>query len=481
MYKVSHQKHCRRRHNRWRRSLVLVMALFAGTSLLQAQTQRGRLPNIIFILADDMGYGDAGCYGQNKIKTPNIDALAKEGMRFTDFYAGSTVCAPSRASLMTGRHTGHSYIRGNGELPLREKDTILPQFLKQRGYVNGMVGKWGLGLQNTAGVPEKKGWDYFVGHLHHVEGHYQQRDSVWKMTGGVTRKMAVPAGSYLNELFTTAAVDFIGQNKQRPFFLYVAYTLPHAELVVPPKYLQRYQDKDGNSLFAPEKAHPDGQHYGPQPQPKAAYAAMITSMDDYIGRILQQLKKTGLEENTLVIFSSDNGTHVEGGRGLQDAMEFFRSSGPLKGIKRDLYEGGIRVPFIARWPGRIPTHSTSSFTGAFWDVLPTLAAVTGAKISASDGVSFLPILRHKGSVGSPAYLYWEFYEAGFKQAVRSGNWKAIRFYKGDRPVRTELYNLSTDIGEKENLAGRYADKVSEMEALMNAAHTPSESALFQIR
>jgi arylsulfatase A-like enzyme len=460
---------------------AFLLTAFLFCTALQAQNKKEKLPNIIFILADDLGYGDINPYGQQKIKTPNLDQLAKEGMRFTDFYAGSTVCAPSRASLMTGQHTGRTYIRGNGELPLRQQDSILPQYLKQKGYINGMVGKWGLGLQNTTGAPEKKGWDFFVGHLHHVEGHYQQSDSVWKIINGESKKVELPKGTYLNELFTTSAIDFIEQNKKRPFFLYVSFTLPHAELVVPQKYLQQYQDNTGNSLFVPEKAHPSGQHYGPQPQPKAAYAAMVTSMDDYIGSILQQLKKNGLDKNTLVIFTSDNGTHIEGGRRMQDATEFFNSSGPLKGIKRDLYEGGIRVPFLVKWPGRVPVNSTSNFTGAFWDVLPTFAAVAGAKVSASNGISFLPTLKSQQQNVQHDFLYWEFYERGFKQAIRKGAWKAIRFYKDAKPDRTELYDLASDIGEKVELSKTHPDKVKELEALMDAAHKPSESKLFQIK
>lgn len=458
----------------------LTVFLFCCLTIL-AQNKKESLPNIVFILADDLGYGDIGAYGQQKIKTPNLDQLAREGMRFTDFYAGSTVCAPSRASLMTGQHTGRTYIRGNGELPLRQQDSILPQYLKQKGYVNGMVGKWGLGLQNTTGVPEKKGWDYFVGHLHHVEGHYQRSDSIWKLIRGESKKLPVPKETYLNELFTTAAMDFIQQHKSQPFFLYVSYTLPHAELVVPEKYLQQYQDKNGNSLFAPEKAQPAGLHYGAQPHPKAAYAAMITGMDDYIGTLLQQLKKLGLEKNTIVVFASDNGTHVEGGRRMRDAAEFFNSSGPLRGIKRDLYEGGIRIPFLVKWPGRVPAASTSRFVGAFWDVLPTFAAISNTSVTSTNGLSFLPTLKGKVQKEQHHFLYWEFYENGFKQAVRKGEWKAIRFYKDANPVRTELYNLAKDIGEKNDLSKIHPDKVLEMEALMNKAHTLSESKLFQIK
>ena len=460
--------------------VILLIIFTCSVALLYSQTNNERLPNIVFILADDLGYGDVGAYGQQLIKTPNIDKLAKAGMRFTNFYAGSTVCAPSRASLMTGQHTGRAFIRGNGDLPLRPNDTIITEMLKQKGYVNGMVGKWGLGLYGTTGMPEKKGWDFFIGHLRHREGHYQRRDSVWKMVNGATTQIKIPNDVYINKLFTDAANDFIWQNRQRPFFLYVAYTLPHAELIAPVKYLQQYQDNNGNSLFAPETAHPDGLHYGAQPHPKAAYAAMITSMDDYIGSIVTQLKRCGLEENTIVIFSSDNGTHVEGGRKLQDAIDVFKSSGPLKGVKRDLYEGGIRVPFIIKWPAKVAANTATDHAAAFWDVLPTFASITGTTAPDNDGLSFLPTLLQQQQTPHE-YLYWEFYEKGFKQAIRKANWKAIRFYKDGQPFKTELYNLAKDIGEKDDVAGAYPDKVKELEWLMDAAHRTSESKAFQVK
>jgi arylsulfatase A-like enzyme len=251
-------------------------------------------------------------------------------------------------------------------------------------------------------------------------------------------------------------------------------------LKVPQRYLQMYQQKT-RSVFEPEMPQPPGLHYGPQPQPRAAYAAMVTSMDDYIGSILQQLKKSGLEQNTIVIFASDNGTHIEGGRKMPDATGLFHSSGNLKGIKRDLYEGGIRIPFIVKWPQHVAMNSTSVFTGAFWDVLPTFADITGLSLTQTDGHSFLPTLLNKPQTLQNNYLYWEFYEGGFKQAVRKGNWKAIRFYKNAQPVRTELYDLSEDPGEQNNIANSHPDQVKELEALMDEAHRPSESKLFQIQ
>lgn len=460
-----------------------IFKLFLFVLLTGSFSQRtiAQQPNIIFILADDLGYGDIGCYGQQLIKTPNIDKMARQGMKFTNFYAGSTVCAPSRASLMTGQHTGHVYIRGNGEVPLRAADSILPQVLKQKGYVNGMVGKWGLGLNKTTGSPEKKGWDFFAGHLHHVESHYQKPDSAWQLINGASTKIKLPDGMYANEWFTQSAMDFVRQNNKQPFFLYVSYTLPHAELVVPDKYLQQYLKPDGNSKFAPETEQKPGQHYGPQAYPRAAYAAMVSQMDDYIGQLLKLLKELNLEKNTLVIFASDNGTHSEGGRAKKDVFDFFKSSGPLRGMKRDMYEGGIRIPFIAYWKDHIRANTTGDFIGAFWDIVPAFAELTQTKAPASDGISFIPSLLGDKQVAKHDHLYWEFYEGGFKQAVRKDNWKAIRLYKGSHPVRTELYDLSNDIGENNDLSLQYPDVVKEMEQLMDKEHTTSDNPLFQIK
>lgn len=454
----------------------LTVLFLITASCLLAQSAK---PNIIFILADDLGYGDLGCYGSAKINTPNIDALAKTGTRFTDFYAGSTVCAPSRASLMTGRHTGHAGIRGNGEVPLGTLDSILPQYLHRAGYKNGMVGKWGLGQAGTTGAPEKKGWDFFSGVLHHVEGHYQHPDSAWQLINGNSQKIKIPEQLHSNAWFTAEAKRFIAEQKAVPFFLYVAFTLPHAELVVPRNYLQQYIENDGSSRFAPETAQPAGQHYGAQPYPKAAYAAMVSQMDDYIGQLMDYLQHEKLLDNTLIIFASDNGTHKEGGRNQAD-VDFFKSSGPLRGVKRDLYEGGIRVPLIMNWKGKVPAGSTNDFSGAFWDILPTLCEVAGVSQQANiDGISFLASIAGKQQQKHDC-LYWEFYEGGFKQAVRKDNWKAIRFYKGTTPVRTELYNLATDLGETHNVASVYPDITAIMEALMDKEHTASDHPLFQI-
>ena len=467
--------HCKNLNN-YRIAFIFFLLTLSPSLLLFGQKDK---PNIVFILTDDLGYGDLGCYGSTKIKTPYIDALAKGGMRFTDFYAGSTVCAPSRASLMTGLHTGHSFIRGNGEVPLRAQDSIIPQWLHTRGYRNGMVGKWGLGQAQTDGVPENKGWDFFSGHLHHVEGHYQHPDSAWQLLNGKTTKIKIPQDKFANEWFKDEAIRFLNDNKKDPFFLYVSFTLPHAELVVPNFFLNQYVEVSGNSKFAPEVAQKAGLHYGPQPYPKAAYAAMITQVDQYVGELVSTLKKLELDNNTIILFTSDNGTHIEGGRTKSD-VEYFSSSGPLRGIKRDLYEGGIRVPFIVNWKEKIKP-GTSSIPAAFWDVLPTLAQVAGLhQVPGGDGISLLPTFTGEKQQQHDV-LYWEFYEGGFKQAIRNGNWKAIRFYKEATPGRTELYNLDADIGETTDLAQQHPNLVIQLQRLMDQQRTPSPHPLFQIK
>lgn len=445
-----------------------------------AMAQQQKQPNIIFILADDMGYGDLGCYGQQKIKTPQLDQIAQQGMKFTDFYAGSTVCSPSRAALMTGEHTGKTYIRGNAPIYLRPQDTILPQYLQQRGYETAMVGKWGLGLQHTTGVPHKKGWDYFVGHLENKEAHFQHGDSIWYMHNGTTDLLRLNKDIFYNEMFTDSAMAFIARQRHQPFFLYLSFTLPHAELRVPERYLEPYLDAQGKSIFQPETPWKEGQHYRGQPNPKAAYAAMVSSMDDYVGKINALLKQLKIDDNTIVIFTSDNGTHTEGGRTAEDVFDCFQSSGPFRGRKRDMYEGGIRVPFILKWPAAVKAGSISDFQAAFWDILPTFTEVAGGKPVAKSGLSILPSL--KGEHQRPhGVLYWEFYEGGFKQAVRFGNWKAIRFYNNNNaPLRTELYDLGTDPGEKNDISTSYPSKVKELEQLMNKEHSKPESNNFHL-
>lgn len=460
--------------------VILTVLFFLLLSSQQNLIAQKKKPNIVFILADDLGYGDLGCYGSKQIHTPNIDALAKSGTLFTQFYAGSTVCAPSRAALMTGLHTGHASIRGNGEVPLAASDSILPQYLHKAGYKNAVVGKWGLGQTGTTGVPENKGWDFFAGLLHHVEGHFQKPDSAWQLMNGKTVRIKIPEDQYSNEWFTNQAKAFIKEQQTNPFFLYLAYTLPHAELVVPKTAMQSYLSQDGTSKFGVEKAHPTGQHYGPQAYPKAAYAAMVSQTDEYVGQIIAYLKEQNLYDNTIIVFTSDNGTHKEGGRTNQD-IQFFNSSGGLRGAKRDLYEGGIRIPFIVSWKGKIKPSTTNNYIGALWDILPTFNEIAGVKNAPKlDGISMVNALKGKKQLPHNS-LYWEFYEGGFKQAILQNNWKAVRFYKGTTPIRTELYDLSIDKSETMNIAAQNIEKVLFLEALMDKERTTSSNPLFQIK
>jgi len=430
-------------------------------------------PNIIFILADDLGYGDLGCYGQQKIATPNLDKMSAEGMRFTDHYAGSTVCAPSRCALMTGQHTGHCLIRGNAQVPLRPSDFTVAELLKQAGYATGIIGKWGLGEADSTGIPNKQGFDYWFGYLNQRHAHNYYPDYLWRNQQKVPFKNVVepvnpPGGvatervEYSHDLFTEEALTFVERNKDKHFFLYLAYTIPHA-------------NNEAKALNRHGMEVPDYGIYADKdwPEPQKGHAAMITRMDSDIGKLLAKLKALGLDENTLVLFSSDNGPHREG----ENNPDFNDSNGPLRGIKRDLYEGGIRVPMIAHWPGRIKAGSLSNHISAFWDFLPTCAELIGVKSPEDiDGLSMVPTL-----LGRPAeqkeheFLYWEFHEQGKKQAVRAGDWKGVRLNVAKDPNGPiELYNLKDDIGEEHNVANRHPEIVARIEEYMKSARAPSE-------
>jgi arylsulfatase A-like enzyme len=427
-------------------------------------------PNIILILADDLGYGDLGCYGQTRIKTPNLDKLAAEGIRFTDFYAGSTVCAPSRCTLMTGRHTGHATVRGNGDVGLSAADVTVAELLKAAGYHTGLIGKWGLGNENSEGVPRKKGFDEFGGYLDHVHAHDYYTDHLWRYDSrtGFDGPEYFPENAggkhslYMHDLFTKAALSFVGINKpdqfkkNRPFFLYLAYTIPHAN--------NEEGAKSGNGMQVPSDAPYADE---PWPQPEKNKAAMITRLDADIGRLMDKLEQLKIDQQTLILFTSDNGPHKEGGVD----PKFFQSSGPLRGLKRDLYEGGIRVPLIARWPGTIKPGRVSELVCGFQDFLPTAAAIAGTKPPQNiDGISILPTLLGQQQTNQHPFLYWEFHERGFQQAVRTGVWKAVR-PQADKPL--ELYNLKTDLAEKEDVAGAHPEVVSKIEAYLKTARTDS--------
>lgn len=421
-----------------------------------------RPPNIIFILADDLGYGDLGCYGQRRIRTPSLDQLAAEGMRFTQAYAGSTVCAPSRAVLMTGRHTGHVSIRGNADVPLSPEESTVAQVLKSRGYLTGCFGKWGLGLETSAATPMKKGFDEWFGYLDQTHAHDYYPTQLWRsstiagvsdMAREIVGNLRGAKGAYSHDLFSEAAHNFVRIAQREPFFLYLAYTIPHAHN----ELKERGMEVPSLEPYAAE----------PWPGPEKAKAAMITRMDRDIGKLLAQLKALRLDSNTVVFFSSDNGPHREGGVD----PSFHASSGPLRGIKRDLYEGGIRVPLIVRWPGRIAAGAVSDQVWTFWDFLPTAAELAGAQPPPGlDGLSFAPTLLGRHQERTHEFLYWEFHERGSKQAVRMGDWKAIRQRIG---APLELYDLRFDLSETNNVADRHPEVVARIETYLKTARTES--------
>lgn len=406
-------------------------------------------PNVIFILADDLGYGDLGCYGQKFIQTPNIDRLAAEGMRFTQAYAGATVCAPSRCALMTGKHGGHAFIRGNKELPGEGQNPMpadtftVAHLMKKAGYTTGLIGKWGLGHPDSDSTPNKMGFDHFFGYNCQRQAHEYYPPHLWRNTG----KVELGGKSYSHDLMADDALDFVRRNKSRPFFLYLALTIPHAKMQVP-------------EIGVYEKEA--------WPENLKKLAAMITRMDRDIGRLMALLKELGLDDNTLVTFASDNGPHAEGGI---ERKNLFQSAGPLRGIKRDLYEGGIRVPMIARWPGKIKAGAVSEQVWAFWDYLPTMADLTGQKAPTGlDGISILPALLEGKAIEHPP-LYFEFHERGFTQAARIGDWKVVRLAPGQS---LELFNLKADLAETRDVAAQHPDVVKRFEDYLKTARVESE-------
>lgn len=455
------------------RNLILLLLCFVpACSDAPISNSKAPPPNILFIIADDLGYGDLGIYGQKQIMTPNIDRLAVEGLRFTDFYAGSTVCAPSRSVLMTGQHTGHTYIRGNGKINLRPADVTVAEILKQSGYRTAHIGKWGLGHEGSDGMPTRKGFDTFFGYLDqsHAHNYYPSflvRDeervplaNTVTDEGPYGQGVAEKKLEYSHDLVIDEAMSFIENTGTEPFFLYLALTIPHANneagdegMEVPD--LGPYAEKDW-------------------PAPQKGLAAMISRMDTDIGRLMDLLDRKGLTDNTVVFFTSDNGPHAEGGNN----PDFFDSNGPLRGIKRDLYEGGIRVPMIVRWPGKVRPGSQTSHLAYFTDFLATASELANVEPPAeTDGISFLPTLLGKDDQAAHPFLYWEFYERGSAQAVRSGKWKAIRkpLFSGE----VELYDLDTDLGESQDVSPQNPEIVRQLVEFMSQAHTPSE--LWQVK
>lgn len=468
----------------------LIVLLFAETSCQkQSQTEKPQKPNIVYILADDLGYGDLSCYGQTRFQTPNIDKMAQEGMLFTQHYAGSTVCAPSRSSLMTGQTTGHTPIRGNkewqpeGQWPIPDSTFTIAEMLKNAGYVTGGFGKWGLGYPGSEGDANMQGFDEFYGYNCQRMAHNYYPSHLWHNQKKIIFKKNTGPNlvEYAADSIHQHALQFIEENKDRPFFLYYPSTIPHAELLLPEKYMKKYE---GN--FLPEKSFKGAEpgdpgfrnsFYGTQPQGHAAFAAMVSLLDSQVGEVLAKLKELGLDDNTLVIFSSDNGPHLEGGAD----PDYFNSNGPLKGYKRDVYEGGIREPMIAWWPGKIKPGTKSEHISAFWDVMPTVAELAGIEAPKNiDGISFLPTLLSSNGQKEHDYLYWEFHEKGGRKALRKGNWKLVQNNVLDAQKKTtELFDLKTDIGEENNVAEKHPEIVKEMLELMKSARTESDVFTFQ--
>ena len=446
------------------RPLVGLAALWPSAAGAAIAAESAPRPNIVFIMADDLGYGDLGCYGQKLVQTPNIDRLAAGGVRFTDAYAGSTVCAPSRCTLMTGLTTGHGRVRGNALVPLQPQDTTVAEVLHRAGYSTGIIGKWGLGEAGSTGTPNLKGFDYWFGYLDQKRAHNYYPEYLWEndhlvpLAGNVvSHGVATQRAKYSHDLFAARALDFIDHHRQDPFFLYLAFTIPHANN----EARQRGMEVPSDAPYS----HEDW------PQPQRNHAAMITRLDATVGQLMARLDEFGLASNTLVFFTSDNGPHREGGAD----PAFFQSAGPLHGYKRSMYDGGIRVPMIVRWPGHIEPGRVDAFPWAFWDFLPTAAELAGASAPAGlDGISIVPELLGAARAGRPQqphqYLYWEFYEGGFKQALRLGHWKAVRLKLGG-PI--ELYDLATDLGETHDVAAAHPDIIAKIEKLLTAAHTDS--------
>lgn len=463
------------------RRYFLISFLFCTASLINFGQSK---PNIVFILADDLGYGDLSCFGSTLIETPHIDQLAENGMRFTQFYAGTSVCAPSRASLLTGQHTGHTPIRGNfeimpeGQFPLPDSAYTIAEMMRDAGYATGDFGKWGLGYPGSEGAPNKQGFDSFFGYNCQRQSHNYFPDHLWNDDERVDYpNTAERLQYYAPDIIQEKALAFIARHRQQPFFLFLSYTLPHAALQLPAKdSIFEYYKKKFHEQPQSIPAVWDGSGYQPQAYPHAAYAAMVSKLDQYVGQVMEQIKTLNLEKNTLVIFTSDNGPHREGG----NDPAFYNSSAGFRGIKRDLYEGGIRTPTIVYWPSVINNPRVSAMPAAFWDWMPTFASVAGAPPpSRTDGISLLPTLTGKNKQRQHSFLYWEFHEDGGSQAVRMGKWKGVRLkamVQPDAPIA--LYDLSTDRGESKDVAFKNPKIIKRTKQIMEREHVENASFPF---
>ena len=458
------------------KALYLLCLLLTVPMALSAMAK----PNVIYILADDLGIGDLGCYGQQKLKTPNIDRLAEEGMRFTDHYSGNTVCSPSRAVLMTGQHPGHVHCRGNGNengFALDPEMTTLPRMFKNAGYATGAFGKWGLGETNREGAPNPltHGFDHYTGWKSQRIAHTYYPSTI--VRDG--QEVPLEAGTYVHDLIMADAFDFIKDSvdAEQPFFCYIPTAVPHAAMHAPQALHEKWQKvyPQFDTKIGKYGAGP-GEQCPPVTNPIAGFAGMMENLDNQIGELLGMLLELGVDENTIVLFSSDNGAHREGGHDPQ----FWDSNGPLRGIKRDLYEGGIRTPFMVRWPGKIAAGSTSDHLSAFWDILPTMAELAGQAVpEQNDGISIAPTLLGDGEQAQHKYIYHEFIRGNVRpyssRSLRLGDWKVVQVRaKGKqadfKPI--ELYNLKDDLGESKDLSKQNPELVQKLERYMDEAHTP---------
>ncbi len=458
-----------------RKILFPVTLLYAGTMMGQLPTAQ-MPPNVIYIMADDLGIGDLGCYGQRQIKTPNIDSLASNGMKFMQHYSGSTVSAPSRCALLTGKHMGHASIRGNAkvpgsdgllyETPLPAKEVTVADLFKTKNYATGCVGKWGMGGPGTEGIPNKHGFDYFYGYLGQSFAHHYYPVFLHENE----HKIILNGKFYSHDLMLNKALDFIDKNDKKPFFLYFSPTIPHADLNIMKSAMTEYEGQFCETPFTGKK-----NGYKSQQDPRATYAAMVTYLDKSVGLIVKKLKEKGLYKHTIIIFTSDNGVHSEGGHD----PNFFDSNGPFRGQKRDLYEGGIRTPFIVQWPEIIPKGIITNHISAFWDFLPTMADVIHADIPQNiDGISYLPTLTRKGNQQEHDCIYFEFFESGGKQSIMTADgWKLVRLeVSNTSKTREELYNIYTDPAETSNVIKQYPSIANKLREKI--ANQRTENPLF---
>ncbi len=469
-------------------ALCLVACKNSKQGVKSENIKENKNPNVIYILADDLGYGDLSLTGQDKFDTPNIDKLATEGMVFTQHYSGATVCAPSRSALLTGMHTGHTVVRGNkevlpeGQHPIPTETYTMAEMLKEAGYKTSVYGKWGLGFPGSEGDANMQGFDEFYGYNCQRVAHNYYPYHLWHNQEKIMLEGNEGTGQeiYAPDLIHEKSLEFIEKNKDSTFFMFYATPLPHAELLLPEKYLEKYKGK-----LLPETKHEGVDEgptyknggYGSQEHPHAAFAAMINHLDSQVGDIVNKLEELGIADNTIIVFTSDNGPHREGGAD----PDYFDSNGIYQGYKRDLYEGGIHVPMIAKWPNKIKAGSSTDHVSAFWDVMPTLAEVVGKDLDESvDGISFLSTLLGDTDQTKHEYLYWEFHEKGGRIAIRKGKWKGIKYNVLKKPNQMiELYDLEKDPSEEHNLASQYPEIVEEITVLMQKARTPSEIFQFE--